>query len=129
MPMNGIFGNSIALSERSLDSLWARQQTTLNNIANGDTPGFKAQYVTFEDELRRKLLAVRKSGSPQISQAISGARYFVHDSREESARMDGNNVNVDVENVEMVRTALHYQYELNALNGDISRLRAVLRRT
>lgn len=125
--MNGIFGNNLSLSETCLDSLWARQTTTLHNIANADTPGFKAQYVSFEDELRRKLTAVKKAAPHQMSQAITSSRYFVHDSREESARMDGNNVNVDVENVELVRTSLQYQYELNALNGDISRLRAALR--
>lgn len=126
--MNGVFGNNLSLSERCLDSLWSRQQTTLNNIANVDTPGYKAQYVTFEDELRRKLIAATAKKSPgQVRQAITSARYFMHDSREESARMDGNNVNTDIENVELVRTALQYQYELGAMNGDITRLRAVLR--
>ena len=37
---------------------------TMNNIANVDTPGFKSQYMTFENELARKIqsaLSVKKT--------------------------------------------------------------------
>ena len=47
--MSGMYGNGIGLTEKVLDYLWGRQNITLNNIANVDTPGFKAQYVTFEE--------------------------------------------------------------------------------
>ena len=47
--MSGLYGNGIMMTERVLDYLWGRQIVTLNNIANVDTPGFKAQYVTFEE--------------------------------------------------------------------------------
>lgn len=125
--MNGIFGNTLSLSEHCLDSLWSRQQVTLNNIANVDTPGYKASYVSFEDELRRRLVSAGKGGSRQTAQAISQSRHYIHDTREESARMDGNNVNADVESVELVRAVLQYQFEVNSLNGDITRLRTVLK--
>lgn len=125
--MNGIFGNNISLAETSMDSLWARQQATMHNIANADTPGYQARFVTFEEELRKKIIAARKGTPQQVGQAIAGSGYRIQQSREESARLDGNNVNVDVEQVELVRATLQYQYEINALNGDISRLRTVLK--
>ena len=53
--MSGIYGNGVALTERVLDYLWARQEVTLNNITNNDTPGFKSQYITFEDERKKRL--------------------------------------------------------------------------
>ena len=121
--MNSIFGNSISMAEKSLDYLWAKQTTTLNNIANGETPGYKAKYVKFEDEFRNRLAAARKGTSADIS----NSRYFIRNTKEESARLDGNNVNVDVENVELARTTLQYQYELNSLNSDISRLRTIIK--
>ena len=37
--MNGIYGNGIQMTEKVLDLLWGRQNVTLNNIANVDTPG------------------------------------------------------------------------------------------
>ncbi|WP_077613422.1 flagellar basal body rod protein FlgB [Clostridium sp. Marseille-P2415] len=125
--MNTIFGNNISMAEKSLDYLWSKQQVTLNNIANVDTPGYKARYVTFEDEFRRRLMAGRQGTSKDISNIIGGSRHLIRDTTDESARMDGNNVNADVENVELARTTLQYQYELNALNSDISRLRTIIK--
>jgi flagellar basal-body rod protein FlgB len=126
-PMNAIFGNSISMAEKSLDYLWSKQQTTLNNIANGETPGYKAKYVTFEDEFRNRLSAARRGTSADIGNIINGSRHYVRNTKDESARVDGNNVNMDVENVELARTTLQYQYELNSLNSDISRLRTIIK--
>ena len=125
--MNAIFGNSISMAEKSLDYLWSKQQTTLNNIANGETPGYKAKYVTFEDEFRNRLSAARRGTSGEIGNIINGSRYYVRNTNDETARLDGNNVNTDVENVELARTTLQYQYELNSLNSDISRLRTIIK--
>ena len=125
--MNSIFGNNISMAEKSLDYLWLKQRVTMNNIANVDTPGYKSQYVTFEDEFRRRLLAGKAGTSGDINNIIGGSRYFVRNTNDESARMDGNNVNADVESVELARTTLQYQYELNALNSEISRLRTVIK--
>ena len=38
-------------------------------------------------------------------------------------RADGNNVNIDVENLEMARTQLQYQYLTRGLSDSFSRLR------
>ncbi len=125
--MNLIFGNNISMAEKTLDYLWSKQNVTLNNIANGDTPGYKAQYVTFEDELRKRLMAGKNGTSQDISNIIGNSRHFIRNTDNESARMDGNNVNMDVENVELARTTLQYQYELNAFNSEISRLRTIIK--
>lgn len=126
--MNSIFGNSMLMTERSLDFLWAKQNITQNNIANNDTPGFKAQYVSFEDNLKSNL---RKSGKRQSAtenrKAIEASRIAVHDTKNETARLDGNNVQVDVEEVELARTALQYQFQLQSFNGDATRLRTVIK--
>ncbi len=125
--MNSIFGNNISMAEKSLDYLWSKQRITMNNIANGDTPGYKAQYVTFEDEFRKRLTAGKTGTSKDIANIIGNSRYFVRNTNDESARMDGNNVNIDVENVELARTTLQYQYEMNALNSEITRLRTFIK--
>ena len=61
---DGLYGNGLLLGEKTLDSLWMRQNLTMNNIANVDTPGFKSQYMTFENELAQKIrsaLTVKKT--------------------------------------------------------------------
>ena len=47
--MLNIYGNSVSLDERTLDLLWERQNITMNNIANVDTPNYKARFITFEN--------------------------------------------------------------------------------
>ncbi|MDR2023910.1 MAG: flagellar basal body rod protein FlgB [Hungatella sp.] len=125
--MNTIFGNNLSMSEKTLDYLWSKQRITMNNIANDDTPGYKAQYVTFEDEFRKRLMAGKEGTSREIGSLIQSSRHFIRNTRDESARMDGNNVNADVEQVELARTVLQYQYELNAFNSEISRFRTVIK--
>lgn len=127
--MSGIYGNGVSLTEKMLDYLWTRETVTLNNIANVDTPGFKSQYITFEDELSRRLSEASASGSPReaVAQAIDSSRLRIHTTRSETTILDGNNVDMDQEQVQLVRTAYEYQYMLNSLSNDISRLKSVAR--
>lgn len=127
--MYSIFGNTMDMTKKSLDYLWEKQTVSLNNIANNDTPGFKAKYVTFEDSLKKNLLAAgKKEGSNPLvmSNGIRGSRISVHDTTDE-ARMDGNNVQMEAENTELVRSYLQYQYQIQSLNSDISRLRIAIK--
>lgn len=127
--MSGIYGNGVSLTEKMLDFLWTRETVTLNNIANDDTPEFKSQYITFEEELKERLSAASASGSPRkaVAQAIDSSKLRVHTTRSETTRLDGNNVDMDQEQIQLVRTAYEYQYMLNSLNNDFSRLKNVAR--
>lgn len=124
--MAEIYGNGIALSEKVLDFLWGRQTVTLNNIANNDTPGFKSEYMTFEDELERRLTSANESKvmkNGQMTDAISNTRASMHTTWNESSRLDGNNVDMDQEQVELVRTLYEYQYMVSSVTNDINRLK------
>lgn len=127
--MNSIFGNTMSMTQKSMDYLWQKQTVTLNNIANNDTPGFKAQYVTFEDRLKRNLQTVGKNGGNTragMESGIQRSEYTVRDTQD-AARMDGNNVQVEAENTELVRSIIQYQYQIQSLNSDISRLRIAIK--
>lgn len=119
--MAGLYGNGVELTEKMLDFLWGRQKLTMNNIANVDTPGFKSQYITFEEALQARLEKASQSMQPRetISQAIGSARATVHTTQNESTRLDGNNVDMDQEQADLVRTAYEYQYMLNSINNDL----------
>lgn len=125
--MHAMFGNSMSMAQKSLDYLWAKQNVTMNNIANVDTPGYKAQYLTFENEFRNRLEAGKTGTSKEFSRLISNSHYVLHDTAGESARMDENNVNTDVESVELARTTLQYQHELNVFNNEVSRIRTMIK--
>lgn len=126
--IGGIFGNSMGMMGKSLDYLWAKQEVAAANMANVDTPGYKAKYLSFEETFRKKLSAAAwTGGKAQVERAIQNASPSLNESAAESARLDGNNVNADVEMVEITRNALQYQYSLNSVNSDITRLRTVIK--
>lgn len=127
--MKAMFGNTMAMTQKSLDFLWQKQTVTLNNIANNDTPGFKAQYVTFEERLKKNILAAGKSGSGNstgLHSGIAGTEFTIHDT-DNAARLDGNNVQTEAENVELARTILQYQYQVQSINSDMNRLRIAIK--
>lgn len=124
--MNQIFGNGILVSEKSLDYLWKKEAVTAGNLANVDTPGYKAKYVTFEDMYRAKLKGA-SGDRAAVRQAANSAVWLVEESDTETARMDGNNVVADAEMSELTRTALQYQYVIQSVNSEISRLSTVIK--
>lgn len=123
-----LFGNNIALASKSMEYLWGKQQITLQNLANVDTPGYKSKYVTFEDEFNTRLKqASLTRDDEKIADAIEGSHLVVHDTGEESARLDENNVDAVVESVELSRATLQYMYTAQAITSDIARLRLVIK--
>lgn len=126
--MAGIYGNSINMVSKVLDFVWAKESVISNNLANVETPGYKSQYVTFEEAFRSRLEnAVHQTDSSAVSKAIEEADYQIHTSEEESSRVDGNNVNADTELMELTRASLQYQYLLSSVNNDITRLNTVIK--
>lgn len=126
--MGEIFGNTLSLTQKSLDYLWQKQTVSLNNIANNDTPGFKAKYITFEDHLKKNLEAAGKTtvGSRRVlASGIARSNVRVHETTD-AARMDGNNVQVEAENTELARSFLQYQAQIQSINSDISCLKIAI---
>ncbi|WP_246213186.1 flagellar basal body rod protein FlgB [Aminipila butyrica] len=127
--MSWIDNNNILLSQKSLDYLWEKQRIISENIANNDTPGYKAKMISFEDELNSNLNTFANRLNPKredIRQAILESKMRVDVSSEESSRLDGNNVNVDVEEIELARAELQYQYQIYQINDQFSRIRSAI---
>jgi len=53
--MKGLFGNHIHLTSKVLDMRLERQNIVTGNIANVDTPDYKARRLEFEDKLQQAL--------------------------------------------------------------------------
>ena len=125
--MSSLFGNEFLMTNKALDFVWKQQLLTANNIANVDTPNYKAQHISFENELKNRLNhAMKSANSSTMEQAITQTKGNVIASSN-SKRVDGNGVDIDVENVELVKSTLQYQYLVQAFNSDYNRLRTVIR--
>lgn len=62
--MDFLSNNSLLLLQRSMGFLWTKQAAILDNIANAETPGYKAKVVTFEEQLRARLEEARRANAP-----------------------------------------------------------------
>nr|WP_027872045.1 flagellar basal body rod protein FlgB [[Eubacterium] cellulosolvens] len=127
--MSLLYGNEVSLDQKTLDYLWQRQNITVNNIANVDTPKYKSQYLTFEDTLASKIRLARKGTvrareAKEIDRAIRHTTATVHTTDNETSRLDGNNVDMDQEQVSLAKTAYEYQMMVNSVSGNLKRLDA-----
>ena len=121
--------NTMLMLEKSMNFQWTKQNVLLDNIANAETPNYKAKYVTFEDALsdRIQAAAMEKKSLSSIRNVLATSTPTVRTNDTETARMDGNGVNVTEQTLEMVRNAYQMQYVLNAINSDFSNLRTAIR--
>jgi len=121
----------------ALDGLALRQKTTANNIANIDTPDYKAQRVSFESQLQAALdgsesdnsLPMTTTNQRHISlgHAPFDPRTMAVQQDNSSLRNDGNNVDIDLEMTTLAETSLRYQ-ALTQLSGmKISLLKNIVR--
>jgi flagellar basal-body rod protein FlgB len=81
-----------------------RQRVTADNIANMNTPGFKASRVEFEKHLGQAV--IKLADTP--------------------ANADGNTVNVADEQAIMVKAGLHFEALVTALNYKYNTLRTAI---
>jgi len=97
--------------------LSARQTAIANNIANIETPGYRARKVEFEDALRG---AVERGDSPSTVAPSTQTSL-------EPTRLNGNNVNLDEETLSHIDTTMRYQLTLRALDSKYGMLRDAIK--
>lgn len=107
------------LLNRAMDALAARNDVIANNIANADTPGFKRSQVKFEDSLRQILV----DGGRPDADTLSRLKVETEVDYTPSNRLDGNNVNIDLEMSDLAKNSIMYNavIELYQLKGQIMR--------
>ena len=116
---------SMALLEKSLDSVWQRQKVIANNIANVATPGYKSQHLEFESLLENRLEAAGRDEDSAI-RAIEQVKPKVVRDENTASLEDGNNVDLDHENIEMARAQMQYSYLTNSISAQLKRLKYVV---
>ena len=75
----------------------ARQVASSGNLANFDTPGYKAKEVTFDEALGKQLLPVNSTYPTHKGTYASNEAVVVEEATGMPERRDGNNVQLDRE--------------------------------
>ena len=125
--MDFLSSNSALMMQRSLNYLWTKQSCILDNVANAETPGYKAKYATFEESLQKAIQAAAPPGSSAqgMRAAIGEAEPQVQQAQE-STRLDENGVNITDQMVELARNGYQMQYVMDAISSDFSLLRTAI---
>ena len=104
--------------QAALHALDARRAAHETNIANIETPGYKARSVEFESELRQAMDRGSVAGvTPNVSVSA------------EAGRANGNNVNIGREMVSLTEAALTQELLIRAMNDKYGLVRTAVGNT
>lgn len=122
--MNSI--TPLAAIESALNGSMAQQNAIAQNIANIDTPNYKAKKVVFNDVLQNELKANR-TNEQQVDFSSSNESGFksVTDTFG-TVQNNGNNVDLDHEMSELAQNQLLYQALSQAASDQFQRYNIVL---
>lgn len=121
----------VNLLEKAADATNTRLNVISNNLSNATTPNFKRQDVSFENYLLEELTSGdtrslrAKVGDVDITN-INSTIYT--DYSELSYRLDGNNVDIDTENVELASTQIKYDGLMSSLDYQFDMLRGAMQK-
>ena len=124
---------SVDVLQQGLSASWTRNAVIRNNIANVETPGFKASHVEFESLMHQALQGSGFRGTvthprhiPIGSGRTEDIRGRIVKRNDTSMRMDGNNVDIEAENVALAQNSIYYNTLLEKMNSEIRRLRSAI---
>ncbi len=124
--MKIVESTNLNLLNKSLDGLWLRQEVTMENIANYSTPGYKSKFVDFENLLKANLSNSGKNTTSKINEQINSSNILIQENENQSLRLDGNNVDLEKENLQLAKTQLQYMYTVSEINSYFSKLKSVI---
>lgn len=136
MVIDNIVGSkNLQILEKSLDAASLRHTVIANNLANVDTPGFKATKVLFEDQLkkaldRNQLIAGKLTRPGHIPFENFDYRQVTPKAIEDKTtvmRNDGNNVDIDAEMAILAKNTLYYNTLAQQIAGKFSTLKNVIK--
>ena len=115
--------NNYVLTNKMLDASHIRHEALSNNIANVETPNYKRRDlpVSFEKELNQ---AVERGDNVRLRELPLRTEI---DKRTKPIGLDGNNVELDKELLEINRNALNYTFLSQYVGGSIQTLNKAIK--
>ena len=117
-----VFSKAIGIRNR-------RNEILASNIANAATPNYKARDINFLDEFKKvantgEIKVTHSNHIPTKNYNISGKAFY----RDPViASLDGNTVELSVEQMQFAENTMKYQTTLRFLNGKITKMISAIR--
>ncbi|MDA8781624.1 flagellar basal body rod protein FlgB [Porticoccaceae bacterium] len=124
-----LFDTTFGIHERALDLRSQRMEVIAKNIANVDTPHFKARDVDFKAVLNdaQSERTLNTTQARHIASADPVGQGNLVYSIPFATSLDGNTVELNVEQAKYGKAAAQYQATLRFIEGDIGAIRKALR--
>ena len=120
---------------KALNVRASRQELLASNIANADTPGYKARDLDFGKTLSAALAGGGSTGDVNLVRTSAGHLPGAAQKSGPGAALyrtavqpsiDGNTVDMDVERAQFADNAIHYEANLQFLNSQLKSLLAAI---
>lgn len=128
----GLLGAGGAFKANLLDLRQRRQEIIAANVANADTPGYKARRLDFEDAMKESMPPMdemhmsRTNGRHMPSGFSSPEMGRIQEVETPIPKGDRNSVDLEQEMARQTANQLLYNYATQSLNGQISSLRMMI---
>lgn len=124
-----LFGGTITSLEKGLSYATLKNKAIAQNIANVDTPNYKAKEVSFKDvfsEAQQSAISAYRNDERHydFSMKTSQAGVFTENFR---ARPNGNGVNMDAEQASLAENTIYYNALIDRINGKFNSLNTVIK--
>jgi flagellar basal-body rod protein FlgB len=122
-----IFDRQLGFQQNALNLRSYRQEVLAGNIANADTPNYKARDINFRDALlgaqdgiQQKLaMTTTSSGHLQPGNPPQAGDAYLKYRGESQSAVDGNTVDMDTERAAFAENSVKYEASLTFINGQI----------
>lgn len=128
------FDKALGVHDQALKLRSNRAAVLANNLANADTPGYKAKDIDFQSALKGEMQFKKTSSTMQLTHqrhiSVSsgiGGQYETLYRTPQQPSIDGNTVEEQIENAEFMKNSLAFQSSFTFLNSKFKGLTAAIK--
>ena len=122
--INNIFDN-LDIYGKGLTGVRLKSEVIADNIANVDTPRYKAKDISFENIFSEYLK--RYQSIPERKQYLTESKFLLRERPGMKIQSNGNNVNIETEMISSVKNNLLYDVLVKSLNSRINLIKSAIK--
>ncbi len=131
LSLDGILDRTIPGLEKAMDLTWRRNETIASNIANAETPQYRAKDLNFAGELDRAFKSqnpssIMKTDSKHLDTTLNGSAHIEQDFSGVT-KPDGNNVDIDIQMGQLSLNSGKYSSAARFLRKQLGMLKFAIR--
>lgn len=124
----------LSVMTQALSLRTQRHQVLASNIANADTPNYKARDFNFETAMKNAMagresaggVAMNRTDSGHLGGMTAGGLAMLQYRTETQSAVDGNTVDMDVERSQIAENAMQYQIVTQLIGEKFKGIRSAL---